>query len=85
MNTSIAVAIVALAGLIAGLPAFAQNAPMPKVGDKAPLITGKDQDGKTWKLEKRIGKKWLCFTSTRKTTRRDAPGRRAGFAIGWRN
>jgi peroxiredoxin Q/BCP len=29
----------------------------PKVGDKAPLITGKDQDGKTWKLANTIGKR----------------------------
>jgi peroxiredoxin Q/BCP len=29
----------------------------PKVGDKAPLIEGKDQDGKTWKLSNDIGKK----------------------------
>jgi peroxiredoxin Q/BCP len=45
------------AGLLGGLSAGAQDAPMPKVGDKAPLVVGKDQDGKTWKLEKRIGKK----------------------------
>ncbi len=30
---------------------------MPKVGDKAPLIEGKDQDGKTWKLADSVGKK----------------------------
>src|SRR5437870_1444492 len=29
----------------------------PKVGDKAPLIEGKDQDGKTWKLADVVGKK----------------------------
>ena len=29
----------------------------PKVGDKAPLIEGKDQDGKNWKLSDQIGKK----------------------------
>ena len=28
----------------------------PKVGDKAPLIEGKDQDGKTWKLADQVGK-----------------------------
>jgi peroxiredoxin Q/BCP len=28
----------------------------PKVGDKAPLIEGKDQDGKTWKLADHVGK-----------------------------
>jgi thioredoxin-dependent peroxiredoxin len=29
----------------------------PKVGDKAPLVEGKNQDGKTWKLASAIGKK----------------------------
>lgn len=37
---------------------LAADAPTtPKVGDKAPLITGKDQDGKTWKLSDHVGKK----------------------------
>src|SRR5438105_3244032 len=35
----------------------ASGAEMPKVGNKAPLIEGKDQDGKTWKLADEIGKK----------------------------
>jgi len=39
------------------LPGVAQAASMPKVGDKAPLIEGKDQDGKTWKLADSVGKK----------------------------
>jgi peroxiredoxin Q/BCP len=30
---------------------------MPKAGDTAPLIEGKDQDGKSWKLSDDIGKK----------------------------
>jgi peroxiredoxin len=29
---------------------------VPKVGDSAPLIEGKDQDGKTWKLADVVGK-----------------------------
>src|ERR1043166_4299431 len=29
----------------------------PKVGDKAPLVEGKDQNGKAWKLADSIGKK----------------------------
>ena len=29
---------------------------MPKPGDKAPLVEGKDQDGKAWKLADEIGK-----------------------------
>ena len=28
----------------------------PKAGDKAPLIEGQDQDGKTWKLSDHVGK-----------------------------
>jgi thioredoxin-dependent peroxiredoxin len=30
---------------------------MPKAGDKAPMVEGKDQDGKTWKLADEAGKK----------------------------
>ncbi len=33
------------------------GAEMPKVGTKAPLIEGQDQDGKTWKLADEVGKK----------------------------
>src|SRR6266480_4783132 len=33
------------------------SAETPKVGDKAPLIQGKDQDGKTFKLADVVGKK----------------------------
>ncbi len=43
------------------LGVFAANptalAEMPKVGDKAPLVQGTDQDGKTWNLADDIGKK----------------------------
>jgi peroxiredoxin Q/BCP len=34
----------------------AESGKTPKVGDTAPLIEGKDQDGKTWKLADQIGK-----------------------------
>jgi thioredoxin-dependent peroxiredoxin len=36
----------------------ATNAPArpPKVGDKAPLVTGRNQDDKTWKLASLVGK-----------------------------
>lgn len=34
---------------------------MPKVGDKAPLVEGTDQDGHTWKLADLIGKKMLLI------------------------
>src|ERR1041385_3140352 len=34
----------------------ASAADAPKVGDKAPLVSGKDQDGKTWSLADVVGK-----------------------------
>jgi len=37
-------------------PFTAGAGPVPKVGDKAPLIQGLDQDGKTWKLADAVGK-----------------------------
>src|SRR5712672_3750204 len=47
-----------LAAAFFGAIAFcASGAEMPKVGDKAPLVEGKDQSGKTWKLADEIGKK----------------------------
>src|SRR6266404_8822080 len=33
------------------------SAAAPKTGDTAPLIEGKDQDGKTWKMADSVGKK----------------------------
>jgi peroxiredoxin Q/BCP len=43
---------------LAGVPLHtAGAAPTPKTGDAAPLIEGKDQDGKTWKLADVVGKK----------------------------
>jgi peroxiredoxin Q/BCP len=52
------IAIALVAGLFAGMSALAADASaMPKVGDKAPLVEGKDQDGKDWKLSDHIGKK----------------------------
>jgi len=53
-----AIAIALVAGVFAGMSAFAADAPsMPKIGDKAPLVEGKDQDGKAWKLSDEVGKK----------------------------
>ncbi|HWC59689.1 MAG TPA: peroxiredoxin [Verrucomicrobiae bacterium] len=50
--------IALVAGLVAAMSAFAADAAsMPKVGDKAPLVEGKDQDGKDWKLSDDVGKK----------------------------
>lgn len=44
--------------LFAEMSALAADAPaMPKVGDKAPLVEGKDQNGKDWKLSDDVGKK----------------------------
>jgi peroxiredoxin Q/BCP len=51
------IAIALIAGLFATMSAFAADAPvMPKVGDTAPLVEGKDQDGKPWKLSDDAGK-----------------------------
>ena len=47
--------LTAVLTLAASLSLFA--AELPKAGDKAPLIEGKDQDGKTWKLADQAGKK----------------------------
>jgi peroxiredoxin Q/BCP len=43
--------------IIAVLSLGVHAAPIPKVGDKAPSIEGKDQDGKEWKLSDQTGKK----------------------------
>ena len=44
--------------LLAGIPlCAAEGVSTPKAGDKAPLIQGQDQDGKTWKLADAVGKK----------------------------
>src|SRR5437867_13427036 len=43
--------------LLTGFALCLNAAQTPKVGDKAPLIEGKDQDGKTWKLADEVGKK----------------------------
>jgi peroxiredoxin Q/BCP len=48
--------IAAAALLVAGLNTTSA-AEMPKVGDKAPVITGKDESGKDWNLSERLGKK----------------------------
>ena len=44
--------------LAAAVSSFAaEPAKTPKVGDKAPAVEGKDQDGKMWKLADQTGKK----------------------------
>ena len=44
-----------LAAAVGGFAA--EPAKTPKVGDKAPAVEGKDQDGKMWKLADQAGKK----------------------------
>jgi peroxiredoxin Q/BCP len=51
---TLAVTLVTAAAL-SGLAA--EPAKTPKVGDKAPAVEGKDQDGKAWKLSDYAGKK----------------------------
>jgi len=47
-----------IAATVLGVIALcASGAEMPKVGDKAPLVEGKDQSGKAWKLSDDVGKK----------------------------
>jgi thioredoxin-dependent peroxiredoxin len=53
-----AIAIALVSTLFANISVLAADAPaLPKAGDKAPLVEGKDQDGKDWKLSDEIGKK----------------------------
>jgi peroxiredoxin Q/BCP len=49
--------LLAAASLVALSPFAALAGPVPKAGDVAPLIEGKDQDGKTWKLADVVSKK----------------------------
>ena len=42
--------------LLAASLAEAQTSHAPKVGDKAPLVEGSDQDGKIWRLADDVGK-----------------------------
>jgi peroxiredoxin Q/BCP len=44
---------------VAGATGMAAD--MPKEGDKAPLVQGKDQDGKMWNLADDVGKKVLLL------------------------
>ena len=46
-------------GMILGVTLLAQVAPTatPKVGEKAPLVEGKNQDGQIWKLNDSLGSK----------------------------
>ena len=57
MNAFHFFAAAALVALLSLPSAVAQTASTPKVGDTAPLIEGKNQDGKVWKLSDDVGKK----------------------------
>jgi peroxiredoxin Q/BCP len=50
-----------VAGLLAISMNFAASGATPKVGDQAPLVEGKDQDGKTWKLADSLGKRLVLL------------------------
>ena len=52
---SIPLLVTALVGALSLLDVSAAEA--PKVGDKAPVVSGKDQDGKNWNLADEVGKK----------------------------
>jgi peroxiredoxin Q/BCP len=56
MNTLRPFLTLAFTALLAATAAAADAPSAPKVGDKAPAVTGKDQDGKTWKLADHTGK-----------------------------
>ena len=43
--------------LVGALSLLDVSAAAPKVGDKAPVVSGKDQDGKNWNLADEVGKK----------------------------
>ena len=47
--------------LAAVLTAFTLRAATPKVGEAAPAVEGKDQDGKVWKSADHIGKHVVLF------------------------
>jgi peroxiredoxin Q/BCP len=52
------IALAAVVSLFTSMAVLAADAPsMPKVGDKAPLVEGKDQNGQGWKLADDLGKK----------------------------
>ncbi|HTL56421.1 MAG TPA: peroxiredoxin [Candidatus Limnocylindrales bacterium] len=50
-----------IATLLASSMAYAADNKTPQVGDKAPLVQGIDQHGKTWKLEEVVGKKLVLL------------------------
>lgn len=57
----ISIAVVSLVCLIFTLSARTAAAAIPKVGEKAPVIEGKNQEGKTWKLNDLLGQKTVLL------------------------
>jgi thioredoxin-dependent peroxiredoxin len=56
-HTLIPTVALGLATLLAAAPAWGQEHSLPKVGDRAPLVSGKDQSGNDWRLADVIGKR----------------------------
>ncbi|MDB6125795.1 MAG: peroxiredoxin [Pedosphaera sp.] len=52
-----AISLVSLFILASVIPSLAEATKTPAVGDKAPLVEGKDQNDKVWKLSDEVGKK----------------------------
>jgi len=59
MKTPFSTWTAAFSGLVFTATVLAAQTPAksPKVGDPAPLVTGRNQNGKTWKLADDLGKK----------------------------
>jgi peroxiredoxin Q/BCP len=56
-NRSHRLKLIVAAAVCTGALCLGAAAQTPRVGDKAPFIEGKDQDGKAWKLADEVGKK----------------------------
>ena len=78
-NRSHRLKLIVAAAVCTGALCLGAAAQTPKVGDKAPLIEGKDQDGKAWKLADEVGKKVVLLYFP-KMIRRAAPKKPAVFA-----
>jgi peroxiredoxin Q/BCP len=57
MKTNSLKIFLAMALMAAGLSICSAQPIILKAGDKAPIVSGSDQDGKTWKLADDLGKK----------------------------
>src|SRR5262245_40653136 len=63
MNTGSLRCLVLLTATFGFISSYSSScaAEMPKIGDKAPLVQGKDQNGKDWKLADVAGKKTVLL------------------------